>query len=73
MGEKIRDIQEIHLSHNKLLIEENKGTHKGCRYDIHFQNKHFRLNVSEYDFYGIAAAIMYADENLRSYKEKSDE
>lgn len=69
MGEKIRDIKTIYLGNNKLLIEENKGTHKGSKYDIHIQNEHFRLNVSDKDFFKIAAAILYAGENFCTYKD----
>ena len=68
MGEKIRNLSKIRIGKAELLIEENKGTHKGSRYDIHIQNKYFRLNVTEQDFCKIACCILYANENLKYYK-----
>lgn len=68
MGEKIKDIKEITLGNIKLMVEQNKGTHQEGAYDIHIQNSSFRLNVVEKDFYKIASSILYARENLESYK-----
>lgn len=70
MGEKIKDIKEIKLGDQTLLMEMNKGTHRGRMYDIHIQNDKFRLNVTEGDFCKIVLSILYARDNLASYKEK---
>lgn len=68
MGEIIRDLNTIKIGDAELVVEENVGTHSGSEYDIHIQNKHFRLNITEQDFCKIACCIMYANENLKSYK-----
>lgn len=68
MGEWIRDLNKIKIGDSELLIEENKGTHPGAKFDIHIQNKHFRLNITEKDFCKIACCILYATENLKHYK-----
>ncbi len=70
MGEKIRNIQEIELAKQKLMIELNKSTHKNSKYDIHIQNSKFRLNLTEQDFCKIACCILYAKENLDHYKKR---
>lgn len=68
MGERIRDLNTISIGNAELVIEENLGTRKGSKFDIHIQNKNFRINITERDFCKIAACIMYANENLRHYK-----
>ena len=68
MGELIRDLNKIKIGDAELVVEENVGTHPGSKYDIHIQNKHFRLNLTEQDFCKIACCIMYANDNLKSYK-----
>lgn len=69
MGEKIRNLGKIKIGETLYEVELNKGTHANSKYDIHIQNKEFRLNLSEHDFCKMAAAIIYADEKLRKYKE----
>ena len=69
MGEIIRNLNKIKIGDTELVIEENKGTHKGSKFDIHIQNPHFRLNVTEQDFCKIATCILYAKENLSHYKD----
>lgn len=68
MGEKIKEIKEIKLADHSLLIEMNKGTHRGGKYDIHIQNDEFRLNITEGDFCKMVLSILYARDNLVSYK-----
>ena len=67
-GERIKDLNRIKVSENEFFIELNKGTRADGKYDIHIQNKHFRLNLSEQDFCKIVCCIMYANENLKHYK-----
>lgn len=68
MGELIKKLNKIKIGNTELVIEKNKGTQPGCKYDIHIQNDHLRLNLSEQDFCKIACCIMYANENLNHYK-----
>ena len=68
MGEIIKKLNEIKVGDNEFIVELNKGTHTEGKYDIHIQNKCFRLNLSEHDFCKIACCIMYANENLNHYK-----
>ena len=72
MGEKIKDLKEVQLGKNILMLEKNKGTHGGFKYDIHLQNSEFRLNMTEKDFCRMACAIMFANENMRSYKKNNE-
>lgn len=71
MGEKIRDINKIRICGALFMVEKNKGTHGHGKYDIHIQNNKIRLNITEKDFIKIAACILYAEENLNSYKNRS--
>ena len=68
MGELIRNIKSITIGNAELMIEENKGTHQGSKYDIHVQNSHFRINITDSDFCKMACCILYARENLNHYK-----
>ena len=68
MGEIIKKLNRIKVGDNEFVIELNKGTRAEGKYDIHIQNKCFRLNLSEQDFCKIACCIMYANENLNHYK-----
>lgn len=68
MGEIIRNLSKIKIGDAEFVIEENKGTHSGSNFDIHIQNSHFRLNITEQDFCRIACCIIYARENLNHYK-----
>ncbi|MCD7956946.1 MAG: hypothetical protein LUG93_14605 [Lachnospiraceae bacterium] len=71
MGEIIRDLGEVNLGNSKMRVEINKGTHKSGKYDIHIQNSNFRLNINEIDFSRIALGILYARENLATYKDNN--
>lgn len=70
MGEKIKDIAKVRFGKCNLLIEKNKGTHTNRKIDIHIQSEKVTLNLSEDDFLKIASCILYAEENLNSYKKK---
>jgi len=70
MGEIIKNLNNIRIGDSELIVEKNKGTHANSKYDIHIQNKHFRLNVTEQDFCKIASCILFANENLRHYKDE---
>lgn len=70
MGEVIRNLNRVRIGESEFVIEENKGTHKGCKFDIHIQNPRFRLNLTEKDFCKIATCILFAKENLSSYKDE---
>lgn len=68
MGEIIKKLGEIRIGNNCFLVELNKGTRKDGKYDIHIQNDFTRLNISEYDFCRMAAAVIHADEKISKYK-----
>ena len=70
MGEKIRDLGSLKIGLNSFNIELNKGTNSMGDYDIHIQNEHVRLNISEYDFCKMAAALIHADEKVNEYKRR---
>lgn len=70
MGEKIRDLGEIHVNGRMYNVEENVGTHSTGKFDIHIQNSTFRLNINEKDFLAICTSILFAESNRRYYKNK---
>ncbi len=70
MGEKIKDLKEVQLGKNTLMLEKNKGTHGDYKFDIHLQNSEFRLNMTEKDFCRMACAILFANENICFYKNR---
>lgn len=68
MGEKIRNLGKINIGENTYIVELNKSTRKDGKYDIHIQDDFTRLNISEYDFCKMVAAIIHADEKISKYK-----
>lgn len=64
MGEKIRDLNEITVGSNKLMIELNEGYLKEQGRVIHVQNKHFRYLLKENDFLKLASEILRAKSEL---------
>ena len=68
MGEIIKKIEKIRIGNSSFWVEKNKGTHSEGIYDIHIQNDRFRLNITEDDFIKMSACILYARENLMTYK-----
>jgi len=73
MGEIIRNLGKIRIGKSEYKVELNTGTRNDGKYDIHIQNDEVRLNISEYDFCRMAAALIYADEKIRKYKKRGDE
>lgn len=69
MGEKIRDLTKISLGQNKFIIELNEALGKGLEKQIHIQNKHFRFECSESEFYTLAVGIIVAAKKMQKYKE----
>lgn len=68
MGELIRNLGTVKIGKVNYNVELNTGTNQIGKFDIHIQNKDFRLNISEYDFCRMVAAIIYADDKLKKYK-----
>ena len=68
MGEKIRDIREINLIGEKLMVELNKGTTNNPEDLIHIQNKKFRYLLTVTDFMKLSAHIMRADKEFEYIK-----
>ena len=68
MGELIRELNTIRIGDTKLNVELNKGTRRNGNYDIHIQNEHVRLNISEFDFCKVATDIIYSYAKLQDYK-----
>lgn len=58
MGEKIRDIQFIHLAHKELMVELNEGYSAEQGKVIHIQNPDFRYLLSEKEYVLAASLIM---------------
>lgn len=68
MGEKIRDIRNINLIGNDLMVELNEGYTKSQGRVIHIQNEKFRYLLTEDDFFAVASDIMRAAVELRYIK-----
>ena len=58
MGEKIRDLQPIHIGKAELMIELNEGYIKNEGRLIHIQDKHFRYLLKEKEFLKMAGAVL---------------
>lgn len=69
MGELIRNIKEIQLGNENLMIELNEGYTKREGKLIHIQNKKFRYLLKEKDFMELATTIIRAKEEMDYYKE----
>ena len=68
MGELIRNIREIQLGNETLMVEENEGysAHQGRL--IHIQNRDFRYLMSEKSFIQLLTTILRAREEKNYYK-----
>ncbi|MCR4690396.1 MAG: hypothetical protein K5739_03500 [Lachnospiraceae bacterium] len=68
MGELIRNIKEIQLGNERLMVEENEGYSKGQGKLIHIQNKSFRYLMREKPFMQLLATILRARSEMEYYK-----
>lgn len=69
MGELIRNIKEIELGNERLMIELNEGYTKHEGRLIHIQNKKFRYLLKERQFMELASTVIRAKEEMDYYKE----
>jgi len=68
MGELIRNIREIKLGNETLMIEENEGYSASQGKLIHIQNRDFRYLLTEKAFVQLLATILRAKEEKDYYK-----
>jgi len=68
MGELIRNIKEIQLGNESLMIEENEGYSAKQGKLIHIQNSDFRFLMTEKAFMQLLATILRAKEEKDYYK-----
>lgn len=64
MGDIIRKITDIKLGGSAFEIELNRSTRGHGLYDIHLQNKNFRLEMPEDEFLQMASCILLAKRQL---------
>jgi hypothetical protein len=72
MGEVIRDVDTIDIGKNKLKIELNHSTRERGEYEIHIQDDHFRLAVTEREFLQICSCFVLARKQMYILKGKED-
>lgn len=68
MGEKIRDVQCIHLANKELMVELNEGYTKEQGKVIHIQNPVFRYLLNEDEYILAASLIMRGAVELQYIK-----
>lgn len=68
MGEKIKNLNSFIYKNNNISIELNSTSTQEEIYEIHFQSDSIRIEMIEHEFNQLATSIMYAADNLRSYK-----
>ena len=73
MGEKIRDIGELEVKGMIFKVEINEPIDKINGGLVHIQNSSFRMELSQRDFYEMAAAIMLAKKQLMRIKRMDED
>lgn len=68
MGELIRNIREIQLGNETLMVEENEGYSARQGRLIHIQNRAFRYLMTEKSFIQLLTTILRAREEKNYYK-----
>lgn len=68
MGEKIKNYSKIQIGKEIFDIELNKPHIKGEPYSVHIQNPKFRLEMRDFEFARMAAAIIFARKQLEKLK-----
>lgn len=64
MGEVIRDVDTINIGQNQLKIELNHSTKERGEYEIHIQDDHFRLAVTEREFLQMCSCFVLARKQM---------
>lgn len=73
MGEIIKKYGEIEIGGQKFDIELNKPHIVNEEKNIHIQNDNFRLEMSDFEFARLAAAVVFANKQFEKLKENVDE
>ena len=68
MGEKIKDIGKLNIKEMGFDVEINEPVDKERGAMVHIQNDGFRIEMSQRDFYDMAAAVMLAKRQLERIK-----
>lgn len=68
MGELLRNIREIRIGSETLMVEENEGYSARQGHLIHIQNRDFRYLMTEKSFIQLLATILRAREEKNYYK-----
>ena len=69
MGEKIKKYTEIKIGDELFDIELNKPHTAGEPYSIHIQNPKFRMEMRDFEFARMLAAVVFARKQLSKLKE----
>lgn len=73
MGEKIKNYEKIKIGEQEFDVELNKSHEKNDSKSIHIQNSKFRLDIPDFEFARVAAAIVYAKKQFDKLKENANE
>lgn len=68
MGELIRNLHDIKIGKSSLMIELNEGYSSKQRFLIHIQNKVFRYQLTDKDFFHLSATILRAKSEMDYFK-----
>lgn len=73
MGEIIKNYGKIKIGGQEFNIELNKPDEINGAKNIHIQNDKFRLDMRDFEFMQMAAAIVYAKKQFDKLKENANE
>ncbi len=68
MGERIRDIGELHFKGTPFRVEINEPEWKNGEKLIHIQNERMRFVLTETEFLQMGTLALQAKTNLMKYK-----
>jgi len=68
MGEKVKDVGKLEIKGVSLNIEINEPVDKIKGGIIHIQSDSFRMEMTQMDFYNMAAAVILARKQLTCIK-----
>lgn len=71
MGNKIKDLGEIHMGKQAYSLELNGGT-KTEKFDVHIQNDYVNICLKDYEFAQFATAILVANRRLDWFKKNHE-
>ena len=73
MGEIIKKYAKIQIGNREFDIELNKPHLINGEKSIHIQNNNFRLEMPDYEFARLAAAVVFAKKQFDKLKGDADE